>query len=259
MSKVGGAVKEIYHMDEIAARDTWVNCLHPLVKLLVTIFYIAVTVSFSRYQMAEVLLMAVYPAVLFIVGEISFSDGVRRMKVILPLVCFVGIFNPIFDRQPVVFIKGFVVTAGMISMVTLMTKGILCVFASYLLIASTGIEGICYALRMLHVPAVLVTQILLTYRYISLLLEEAGKSMDAYLLRAPGQKGVRFNAWGSLVGGLLLRSMDRATALYESMTLRGYDGEFYYGRKRAVRGKDITYLLVWMSIFAAVKLTAYLP
>ncbi len=258
MSKVGGAVKEIYHMDEIAARDTWLNRLHPLAKLLVTIFYIAMTVSFSKYQMAEVLLMAVYPVVLFIVGEVSFSDGIRRMKVVLPLVCFVGVFNPLFDRQPVVSINGFVVTTGMISMITLMAKGILCVLASYLLIATTGIEGICYALRMLRVPAVLVTQILLTYRYISLLLAEAGRSMDAYSLRAPGQKGVHFKAWGSLAGGLLLRSMDRATALYESMTLRGYDGEFFFSRKKVVRGKDIAYLLVWMSIFAAVKLVAYI-
>lgn len=258
MSKVGGAVKEIYHMDEIAVRDTWLNRLHPLVKLLVTIFYIAVTVSFSGYQMAEVLLMAVYPTVLFIVGEISFSDGIRRMRLVLPLVCFVGIFNPFFDRQPVGVVGKFVVTAGMISMITLMAKGILCVLASYLLLASTGIENICYALRMLHVPAVLVTQILLTYRYISLLLAEAGRSMDAYLLRAPGQRGIHVKAWGSLVGGLLLRSMDRATVLYESMALRGYDGEFYYGRKKKVRGKDAAYLLVWMSIFAVIKLTVYI-
>ncbi|MCI5873761.1 MAG: cobalt ECF transporter T component CbiQ [Clostridiales bacterium] len=257
MSKVGSAVKEIYHMDEIAARDTWLNRLHPLAKLLVTIFYIAVTVSFSRYQMAEILLMAVYPAVLFIVGEVSFSDGIRRMKAVLPFVCFVGIFNPFFDRQPVVAIKGFVITTGMISMITLIVKGILCVFASYLLIASTDIESICYALRMLHIPAVIVTQILLTYRYISLLLAEAGRSMDAYSLRAPGEKGVHFKAWGSLVGGLLLRCMDRATTLYESMTLRGYDGEFYYGRKRTLRGKDVSYLLVWIGIFAMIKLSAH--
>lgn len=254
MSKVGRAVKEIYHMDEIAARDTWLNQLHPLVKLLVTIVYIAVVVSFPKYQMERVLLMAVYPVVLFIVGEVSFTDSIRRLKIVFPLVCFVGILNPFFDRQPVANVKGIVITTGMISMCTLIVKGVLCVFASYLLIASTNIEGICYALRMFHVPSLIVTQIMLTYRYISLLLTEAGRILDAYSLRAPGQKGIHIKAWGSLAGGLLLRSMDRASALYESMTLRGYYGEFCYGRKRKVQKKDVIYLFVWIGVFTVIKI-----
>lgn len=254
MSKITGTITEINRMDEMAARNTWLNDIHPLAKLTVTIFYIAVTVSFSRYRIEGVLLMAVYPAVLFVMGDISFFDSIRRMKFILPLVCMVGIFNPFFDRQPVVYIREFAVTTGMISMVTLMLKGILCVLASYLLIASTGIEGICYALRLLHVPAMLVTQVMLTYRYISLLLAEAGRIMDAYALRAPGQKGIHKKAWGSLAGGLLLRSMDRASSVYESMVLRGYSGEFYYGKKRNLKEQDLGYLSVWTIIFVVIKI-----
>lgn len=254
MSKVGGAVKEIYRMDELASKDTWLNNLHPFVKLLVTIAYLVITVSFSKYQVAGVLLMSIYPAALFILGEVSFTDTVRRLRIVLPLVCFVGVFNPFFDRQPIAYVKGIAITAGMLSMITLMGKGILCVFASYLLIASTKIEGICYVLRMLHVPSLLVTQILLTYRYISLLLSEAGRIVDAYSLRAPRQKGVQQKAWGSLAGGLLLRSMDRATTVYESMSLRGYNGEFYYGKKRSVQKADILYLVVCVGVFLIVKL-----
>lgn len=253
MNKMDGAVKEIYHMDELSAKNTWLNQLHPLIKLLVTFLFIMITVSFSRYQLSRVLLLSVYPIVLFIIGDISFSDSLRRLRIVLPLVCLAGIVNPFFDRQPIASIRGFVITAGMLSMITLILKGVLCVLSSYLLIASTSIESICYALRLLHIPAILVTQILLTYRYISLLLTEAGKMMDAYSLRAPGQRGIHIKAWGSLVGGLLLRSMDRASALYESMVMRGYTGEFYYGQKKRFRTQDIIYLLLWTAVFAAIK------
>ena len=41
-----------------------------------------------------------------------------------------------------------------------------------------------------------------------------------------GQKGIHISVWGSFLGQLLLRSMDRAQALYESMELRGFCGEF---------------------------------
>ena len=48
MSKIDGAIYEIHYMDTVANRDQWVNQIHPLVKLLLTILYIAVTVSFSK-------------------------------------------------------------------------------------------------------------------------------------------------------------------------------------------------------------------
>ena len=34
MNKLGNALYEIHHMDMLAAKDQWVNRLHPLVKLV---------------------------------------------------------------------------------------------------------------------------------------------------------------------------------------------------------------------------------
>lgn len=62
------------------------------------------------------------------------------------------------------------------------------------------------------------------YRYISVLLAETQRVVQAYELRAPGQKGIHFKVWGSLMGQMLLRSMDRAEVIYESMCLRGFVG-----------------------------------
>lgn len=150
----------------------------------------------------------------------------------MPVVCAVGLFNPFFDKRIVLYIGAVGVSGGVISMLTLMMKGIFCLMASFLLAATTSIEDICRALRQLHVPKVLTSLLLLTFRYISVLLDEAAIMTDAYRLRAPGQKGVHISAWGSFLGQLLLRSMDRATALYESMELRGYHGEFHYAQGR---------------------------
>lgn len=253
MSKMNQAVCGIRKLDELAAKDRWVNKLHPLVKLFLTVVYITLVVSFPKYDLAGLAGMAVYPIVVFIIGEISFRDAVYRMRVVLPLVCVVGIFNPVFDREIILNIGNIAVSGGVISMCTLMGKGIFSVLASYLLMVSTSIEKICYALRLLHVPKLLVTQILLTYRYISLLLSEASRMTQAYALRAPGQRGIHFKAWGSLVGGLLLRSMNRAENVYESMCIRGYCGEFYYGERIKFCGKDVIYLLFWTVIFLVLR------
>ena len=135
-------------------------------------------------------------------------------------------------------------------MFTLIMKGIFSVLASYLLIATTSIDSLCYALRLLRLPKALMTQFMLTYRYITVLLEEVNRITQAYALRAPNQKGVHFRAWGSLAGQLLLRSVDRANEVYESMLLRGYRGDYQYMKDRiAVRWQDLAYLVFWMVIF----------
>ena len=45
MSKLDHALYEIHHMDTLADKGQWLNRIHPLVKLIVTVSYIAVTVS----------------------------------------------------------------------------------------------------------------------------------------------------------------------------------------------------------------------
>ncbi len=235
-------------MDQIAAEDQWVNRIHPLVKFILTVVYIVLVVSFPKYDIIGLLGMVVYLIAGFVLAEQSVKDCLWRLRVVLPLVCVVGLVNPFLDRTPVL-IGTVWINAGVISMITLMMKGIFAVMASYLLIATTTIEKICYSLRLLHIPKVLVTQILLTYRYITLLLEEVNRITQAYSLRAPGQKGIHIRVWGSLTGQLLLRSIDRANEVYESMTLRGYEGEFQYvGQSTRMRWQDFLYLVIWLFV-----------
>lgn len=253
MSKISSAIYEIHHMDTIAARDQWMNRIHPLVKFMLTIIYIATVVSFPKYDVISLAGMAVYLIAGFLLADLSFKECIWRLRVVLPLVCMVGLANPFFDRIPVE-LGALHINAGVISMVTLMIKGVFTVLASYILIATTSIEKICYALRLLHVPKILVTQILLTYRYITVLLGEVNRITQAYALRAPNQKGVHFKVWGSLTGQLLLRSIDRANDVYESMTLRGYQGEFrYVGENIRMRWQDLLYLAVWLWVFVLFK------
>ena len=254
MSKISYAIYEIHYMDALASREQWVNRIHPLVKFIVTIGYIMAVVSFHKYDVIGLVGMMVYPIALFILSELSFPDSIKRLRVVLPLICLVGILNPFLDKN-VVLIAGIRMSAGVLSMISLILKGFFSVLASYLLIATTSIEKICYAFRMLHIPKSMVTQFMLTYRYITVLLEEVDRITQAYSLRAPKQKGIHFKVWGPLTGKLLLRSMDRANNVYESMLLRGYNEDYSYMRERiAVRTKDIVYLLLWIGIIVIFRI-----
>lgn len=254
MNRTERAIHEVNQLNTLALRNQWVNQIHPLVKFVLTISYITMTVSFHKYDVMGVLGMLVYPLALFTLADLSFKECLYRLRIVIPLVFLMGAFNPLFDPNRVV-VGGVEMSAGVLSMITLLLKGSFCVFASYILIATTTIEGICYGLRRLHMPKVMVNQLLLTYRYIALFLAEVNRTTQAYALRAPRQKGIHFKAWGSLVGQMLLRSIDRANEVYESMMLRGFQGEFYVSSRVGNRmGKDIAFLLCWIGIMLVFRL-----
>ena len=249
MNRMDRSLLELREMDTLAAGDSPVHRVHPAAKLLTTIAYIAVTVSFGKYQLSALLVMILYPALLFALSGVRVGTCFRKLRFVLPLVLAVGLFNPLFDRAPLLTVGGVAVSGGVVSMVTLMLKGVFCLMASFLLVATTPIDELCAALRRLHVPSMLVTLLLLTYRYVGVMTEELSVMTNAYHLRAPGQKGVKFAAWGSFLGQLLLRSMDRADELYGSMQLRGFSGSFAYADCRRFTLRDAAWLLLWALLF----------
>ncbi len=249
MEKIDHAGLELREMDELAAMTSPVHVLHPMAKLMITIAYIVVTVSFGKYQLSGIMPMVLYPVFVFQLSGISVRSCFYKLRVVLPLVCAVGLFNPMFDRAPLLYVGSTAVSGGVISMITLMLKGVFCLMASFCLAATTSMDAVCAALRKLRVPNMLVTLLLLTYRYVSVMLEEVSVMTTAYKLRAPGQKGIHRSAWGSFLGQLLLRSMDRAEELYSAMLLRGFCGEFRYAESASAKPRDYVFTLTALGFF----------
>ena len=220
------ALLDLRAMDELASMDSPYHRLSPLSKLVMTIVYILITTSFHKYDLTGLLFMVIFPLLGYQFAMIPVSTCFSKLRLL----------NPLFDRVPVFRIGRITVTSGMVSMITLMLKGVFCLMASFLLMATTQIDDLCRALRRIHCPRVITSLILLTFRYTSVLLDEVSDMTQAYSLRAPGQKGIHISAWGTFLGQLLLRTMDRADALYEAMMLRGFSGEFHYAAgKRSSR------------------------
>ena len=61
MSKINKAIYEIQSLDSMAKEDRWMNHIHPLIKLFLTVYYIVLTVSFHKYDVEGLLGMCIYP------------------------------------------------------------------------------------------------------------------------------------------------------------------------------------------------------
>lgn len=248
MSKINEVIQTIHYLDRMSLQNKWINNIHPLSKMIVTFFYIYVLISFHKYDLIRLLGMSACIFVVFTLGKVSLKQSIKQLRAVLLILCVIGIVNPFLDKKVLVDIGTIKITGGIISMMTLMIKGILAVLASYFLIATTSIEEICYALRIIHVPKVFVTLVLLIYRYIILFLKEVERTAQAYELRAPNQRGIHIKVWGSMVGMFLLRSIDRAQIVYESMLLRGFDGEFKRKSFKEPLLKSYIYCIFWIAV-----------
>lgn len=241
MNKIDNAIKTVHHIDYQANYNGYLNKIHPLVKLLITIIYIILLTSIDKYNLVTTLAMCIYLILVSMIGDLSIKNALKSLKVVLLLLFILGIANPILDRTIIAYIGIVPITTGMISMFTLLLKGIFAILASYFLILTTSIEEICYALKMIHMPNILITVVMLIYRYIIVFLKEVQRIWVAYQMRASNQKGVHYKAWGSLIGSLMLRSIDRAQVVYESMELRGFDLDTFFIKKEKVNKKSWIY------------------
>ena len=65
MNKMQKALHELAEMDELAARSSPIHALHPAAKLIATIAYILVTLSFNKYDLGGLFPMLLWPILLF--------------------------------------------------------------------------------------------------------------------------------------------------------------------------------------------------
>lgn len=252
MENIISSIDNIKFLEDLARKDSYIHRIHPLVKLITTLMYLMVVVSFNRYEIGGLMPLFLYPAYVLVFAELPIGAMCKRVLWVEPLIIGIGILNPLFDHQ-VYRLGDIMISRGWITCLSILLKGGFTVMAALLLIATTGMDQIAYALRKLKVPRLFVLQLLLTYRYISVLMEEVSRTVRAYTLRSPRQKGIHRNHWGSLAGQLLLRTYGRAQRVYQAMCLRGFNGEYHVGANREIKLGDILYLIGWVAFFIVIR------
>ena len=93
------ALAELGHMDEMAVMDSPAHHLNAGAKLLATVIYIIVVMSFDKYNLSGLVPMLLWPVFMYQLSGIPVSTCFYKLRIVLPLVMAVGLFNPIFDRE----------------------------------------------------------------------------------------------------------------------------------------------------------------
>ena len=248
------AYSGIGRLDRLSYRDTVVHRLDPRAKVVATLAFVIVVVSFPKYEVLSLLPFFLFPILIGALGDIPAGFIAKKVVAVSPFAVLVGIFNPLFDSSTVAIAPGLAVSAGWVSFASILVKFALTISAALLLIATTSFPGICRALRRLGLPAIFVSQLLFLYRYLFVLMEEAMRVVRARDMRSFGGRGAGMRVLVRIAGTLFLRTVERAERIYGAMLARGFRGEVPTMRREALRPSDAAFLLAAGGFLALCRL-----
>jgi len=253
MAKIDKHFFDIGYMDTLASQQTPIHRLDPRAKLITSLVFITTVVSFGKYEIAALIPFFVYPVFLCSVGNVPPVYLLKKLILVSPFAVLIGVFNPVIDRDILIRLGDIGISGGWISFTSILIRFVLTVGAALTLIAVTGFYAVCAALEKLGTPRVFVVQLMFLYRYLFVLVDEASRMVRARSLRALGNGGASIKTYGSLVGHLLLRTIDRAQRIYLAMCCRGFDGKIRIMKPLKFGFLEIGFIGVWSALFIVMR------
>jgi len=252
MKKITKALLEVNHIECLSKKNSIIHQLHPLFKIITALIFIVCILSASYTHIVE---LCIYLFLIFIImkiGQLPIHTILSRTLVGLPFSLCIGLSNLFLMKETVSF-YGLTLTTGILSFISIMLKTTLTLSIVFILIASTGFDAIACELVHIKVPAIFVLQLLMTYRYIFLLVEEACQMSRAYMLRNPKKKGIEMKDMGSFLGSLLVRSFHRSQEVYQCMMTRGFRIDAVYVNFQHFDIENYFLLLMVIGFFMIIK------
>ncbi|MDE6021959.1 MAG: energy-coupling factor transporter transmembrane protein EcfT [Muribaculaceae bacterium] len=227
------------HIEDIDARAL----------LGVTVVYLVTLLSVPLQRTDIIIWFAVYPIISAPLAHVAYERLFRSSLFVIPLLIFIGIFNPIYDRTIELSVFGIDVSAGWLSFISIVVRGLLATQALLLLIRVSGFNDMCEAMRRIGCPGEIVTQLLMVYRYLSVLLQEALTMQRARLARSYGSSSFKVSMWGAFIGQLLLRTIERSRRVNMAMKARGFNGSLSASPMSRWDTADTVYCMIWIPVF----------
>jgi len=187
-----------------------IHRLPPALKVPAALAFVVGVVLLPRGAWAIYAACALGLLLLAVLSHLRPSDLAKRLLLVEPFALGVALLALCQPHGATIF-------------ASMLAKSTLGLFCMVLLSCTTRMTAIIGLLRRLHVPALLVTTLALTYRYLFLLLDESDRLRRARRSRAFSAQ--RHHVWRAMAGTiaqLFVRTSERAERVYAAMCARGW-------------------------------------
>lgn len=190
------------------------NQIIHLVILLLNTFLISFIVKIKFESYFKLLIV---PMVFILFSVISIAINLSTSQLINPIISYkvysiyIGITRESIAQGSLLF-----------------TRSIAAISASYFLLFTTPMVDLIKLLKSLNLPKEIIELMVLTYKFIFILLDESKKIYEAQAMRN-GYKNISnsYQSIGILIKMLLLNTLNRYKAMQETLKIRQFSGEFY--------------------------------
>lgn len=214
---------------DINNKDHWLSRVDGRVKLVVTLIVLIMVLSykglaFQLFVTALCLFQCWRMKIPWRVFLLRFSEPVFIILVILLLKTFFSGGEGLFSID----FMGIQITAyreGLSEGLSIASRIIAAISIMTVMVFSTPFTELLSACSWLRVPRAFIEILMYAYRYIFVLIEDAGVIYDAQKNRLGyATFNRRFSSMGILVGSLILKAFEHSHNISVAMVQRGYDG-----------------------------------
>lgn len=181
-------------------------------------------------------LRKIYYPVIFLIPLFIFLPFSSGGEVLIPI----WIFN--------------IYTDGILISMLISIKVISIIILINIMISTATFRDTAAALRTLKIHDKMLNIILFTYRYFFVFFEALRKMKIALILRGSKNRSTvkSLGTSANLAGSILVRSYEQTERIYQAMLLRGYSGKIVSNKVFIIRGGDVFFALLIITIPLAV-------
>ncbi len=257
--------------DRYQQGQSFIHCLEPRVKVVVTVLFIISNVLLPDGAWLAFLLAWGMILTVNLWADLPWYYALKRSFIALPFAfaAITSVFT--LTGQPMFTLslgswQVVATDAGLIRFASIVIRSWLSVQMAILLTAATQFPDMMHALRHLRAPSLLVAVVSFMYRYLFVLADEVMRLLrarEARSARPPGGGGGGTVLWrarvaGNMVGQLFLRSYERSDRVYNAMLSRGYRGYVQTLNPHEMRLSDWLATAVAVVMLLALQLIGYL-
>lgn len=236
--------------------DTVISRLDARLKVIMVIFLLFSNVIFSNILFSIFVFINVL--VLTYLSRVSLSEVVKRVKIPIVFAIFILITQGFWLKQGrEIQLLGIVLyEQGIIKGVKVFLTVLSGVWLLVLISLTSKPDEVLSAFKKLGVPSVMIDVVIMMYRYMFVLKEEAIRVFYAQKVRL-GYSNIRnsLRSIGELWGIMLINSIMRASRIYEAMIARGYTGKLFYESNNRIETRQIVSIVMYSVLVILVGIT----
>lgn len=235
--------------DYFSRRDNWVHRLDVRVKMGIAATLFGVVLGSSRCLLPMILFGSAWVGLCLL--RIPLRIVVVRFFAPMMMAAVLLLVHALTTGQTPAFTFGLgtwtlVAKQEGIALGALQASRILGAVGVLLLLSSTTpAHELFLGLRWCRFPKIWVEIALLMYRYLFVCLDEASELVDAQCIRLGyGRLRTAVSSAGSLIGTVMVRSIEQSVRTHDAMVARGYTGDYPFGQLSPMTKRDYSVLIL---------------